>query len=71
MVVDGGHSATRRSRRLLVRDWSPMPTGSASHENATTLVGAADGQQLALYGFGKAAERWQSFLMARQTPHWR
>jgi hypothetical protein len=55
MVVDGGQLGDQDSKWVLVRVCSPMPSGRASHENATTLAGAAYGQQTTLVRVGKAA----------------
>jgi hypothetical protein len=63
MLLPWWSTAARRSR-WLVLVWSPMPSGSASHENAATRRRAADGQQATLVRVGKAANRRWTFVMA-------
>jgi hypothetical protein len=48
VVVDGGQLGDQALEEGAGRVWSPMHAGRASHENATTLAGAADGPQMAL-----------------------
>src|SRR5215211_2025232 len=63
MLLPWWSTAARRSR-WLVLVWSPMPSGSASHENAATRRRAADGQQATLVRAGKAANRRWTLVMA-------
>jgi hypothetical protein len=71
VVVDGGQHGDQALKVGAGPGLLTVPSGRASHENATTLAGAADGQQTTFVRVGKAAGRRWTFVMVNHTVYQR